>query len=213
MLTQLNSLNIWKILDLKQQNGIKVLKEELGIENMLNSQEEILQMFVGNVEKNLHQSKELLNFAQIEHADKSLELSKEDLNLQGSVLSAIRNFIKLLLGSLKAILVPVVANAEVNFYGKIIKPVYNLKTQAGVYYANGILVSNCDSFTMALNYLAPGGYAILSAAHNEASRYNTPAQNPQEALRLRIEKATNKIIEESGKKLNNPKLGAKRFNW
>ena len=81
-------------------------------------------------------------------------------------------------------------------------------------FPNGSNDDVVDTLSLALNYLAPGGYIAMNSLYSIAKDYDSSKDlTPQEAFNRRIAKATNKIIEESGKKLNNPRLGAKRFNW
>lgn len=54
-------------------------------------------------------------------------------------------------------------------------PVFNLQVDGGVYYANGVLVHNCDAFTQGLNYLMFGAYGSREAAQRAATQAKPPA--------------------------------------
>jgi len=72
---------------------------------------------------------------------------------------------------------PAVENVEVHWQNKTdLRPVYNLTVDKDhLYYANGLLVSNCDSMSMALSR--------FMCVHEQEKKYNLPADLPDDLRR------------------------------
>ena len=82
----------------------------------------------------------------------------------GSASSAGVNLASITTASPRAVLVPVLAVCD----GQRSAPVYNLTVEGGEYYANGILVHNCDGLRYAIHYVATGGAVTLPPARQRS---------------------------------------------
>ena len=155
-----NSLNIWKKSENLQKNGTQVKKDENGIGNILKrlwKRKDILK-FVPNVDKNLKLAEQeqyvenaKINYGNENYVTKEMEQSL-DKSLKELVLSAERNLRQ--------------DTQDKNTVAKnALRPVYNLTIEdIGCFYANGILVSNCDAMIYAVNVgLAGSGSSIFDA--------------------------------------------------
>lgn len=130
------------------KNGIKVKKEKNGIDNMHRNQYLKISLekkeFVNGVEKNILQKQLELNIAAT-NASKNLTIIQK----LKYVRFAIKNFIHPVI-ELKLV------QENVNQDCKAI-PVYNITVEnGGCYYANNILVSNCDSAAMFTSEIVSG---------------------------------------------------------
>lgn len=149
--TEKKCQNLWKGTQKDSKNvehGIKVKREENGIENTPKEAFTKISLekkeFVSGAEQNILQKLDLQNIAQFNAKGKHATIEK-----QKNVLSVEKNFMQQ-----DKEQQCVQENVELNT--KEIIPVYNITVEnAGCYYANEILVSNCDSlanlFTNVLN--------------------------------------------------------------
>jgi hypothetical protein len=144
--------NILVKLETKLKNGMLVQKEKNGIDNMqkilyLNNLKQKLLKFVNGVKKNFqHQLK--IPIIVVENVNKHVIIKHKEIKKY--ILIFVINVIKNILQMIKE-KNSVVEHVVPQVVGKKEK-VYNLTIEnAGVFYANGILVSNCDSLCVAIH--------------------------------------------------------------
>lgn len=129
----------------KQLNGIKAMKVENGIENMLKKILQLMKKLMLNVNvvaKNLKVNISP-NFA-LENVSQNIEEIPISIMKQGNVNIAEEN--SLLINTLKQHIAQRVVEENITGKQKGFQLVYNLTIEdEHEYYANGILVSNCDS--------------------------------------------------------------------
>ena len=155
-----NNLNILKKLENLQKNGMQVKKEKNGIGNILKKKwirKDILKS-VPNVDKNLKlvEQEQYVKNVEINYGNENCEINDMELSLDKSS----NEFVLYVERNLKQQL------QEKNTVVKSVpRPVYNLTIEdIGCFYANGILVSNCDAMIYAVNVgLAGTGTSIFDS--------------------------------------------------
>jgi predicted phage terminase large subunit-like protein len=72
------------------------------------------------------------------------------------------------------------------------REVFNLKVEGGVYYANGILVHNCDMMSQALAHLQPFAWREQALEEWDLAKNGPPPKDTRELVRRRMDEAFNK---------------------
>jgi hypothetical protein len=142
-------LKTWIKSDILQQNGTDQKREDFGTKNMLKSFFVILKIMIINVLSvaRVTKTKGLIqNYVQ-GNAIKNIEEDQGLIMRRENVLSAKRDLSLTNFKKLKH----VQKNVKLN-HTKRVERVYNLQVEDGVYYANGILVSNCDGLLFCCEY-------------------------------------------------------------
>lgn len=197
--TRIGRNNIWRKLESLLKSGTEAWKEENGIGSMLYLLLENLRTTAVSNVVEYSKQKEKLSFV-LQCVDTSIKQRQDGTNENLSAKFANKLISLPPMLHLRREEQPVAESVEDFLEVNARQKVFNLKTEAGVYYANGILVSNCDSMSMALNYLAPGHFR-LDRAHDSALEMNVDGPNPVEAFR----KLTNKALQDQiAKKFKKP---------
>ena len=155
-----NNLNILKKLENLQKNGTQVKKEKNGIGNILKKKwirKDILKS-VPNVDKNLKlaEQAQYVKNVEINYFNENCEINDMEQYLD----KYSNEFALYVEQNLKQ------RSQEKNIVAKSVpRPVYNLTIQdVGCFYANGILVSNCDAMVYAIQIgLANSGVSIFDS--------------------------------------------------
>lgn len=157
---QKNNLSIYQELEKKLNYGIEAKKGELGIEKMQKHQ------YVKSKRKNIvvHFAKKILKVGKLK--DYKIDSAQKNVITNGNTIINIKSYEEnALFAQTNSILKYQVMqkeelhaeiNADQNLGNeKLSRNVYNLTVSSDhVYYANGMLVSNCDSVSQVLRYLS-----------------------------------------------------------
>ena len=155
-----NSLNIWKKSENLQKNGTQVKKDENGIGNILKRLWKRK-----NINKSVQSVGENMKLAVMEQSAKNAKIncfkeSYEINDMEQCLEKSLKRSVLLVEQSLKQ------DTQDKNTVAKnVLRPVYNLTIEdVGCFYANGILVSNCDAMIYAVNVgLAGTGTSIFDS--------------------------------------------------
>ncbi len=175
-----NNLNIWKKLDLLQRFGTLLRRVEYGIVKILNASGRIKNQF--NINVFGAEKLSLVGFPTINSVRVLANKQEEERVVDGMK----QEFVNTAVKNLSATNIALINSAQGNVQqeNNSTQEVFNLTIKnSGMYFANGILVSNCDSLAYHLPLIRRGGLV-----KKEELTRNTPAWLERKGLEKEFEK-------------------------